>query len=148
MSRPTLDQIPTTVLDNPRTFYTSVKTLLANLESQLQNQPVLSSRADNKTEEGLRKMDVMCRLSGGRLQLGIFDGKKFRPLNNSDLQSLQSLGTNYKGKQTGTTAVGAAGTLLLFPLQNDWGFYHRTSVVSLFLVYNLTGATLLSVQLT
>jgi hypothetical protein len=147
MPRIALQQISTAVVADGSRLYPQIRTILDDLENQLRSQPLISSRTDSKQEQGLQRGDPMFRFTGGTLQVGVFDGKRPRFLTASDLQSLQNRGTNFLGRKTGTALVTAASTLALFPNQEDWGFYDRTSTTDLFLVYNYDGATLFKVQL-
>lgn len=145
MPRVVIPPIPSTIKIEDLT--SKLRAVLRDVETQLQNQPLVSSRQDAKVEQGLKSGDSIIRFVKGVLQMGIFDGKRARFLNAADLQVLQSHSTNFKGRIEGTTAIAVAGTLALFPLQNDWGFYYRTSTSVLYFVFNIDGATLKSVIL-
>lgn len=148
MSRYSLPPISRSAATDPGALYTQLRVIVDQLQVQLNNQPQVSSRSDDKVEKGLLRNDLVIQFTEGVLKLGIFDGKKARFLNSSDLQSLQSRGTNFIGRKQGTTGIATAGTLALFPNQDDWGFYDRTAPVHFYLVYNTDGSTLKSIELT
>lgn len=134
---------------NPAALFLQLRTILDAVEIQLNQNPLVSSRTDNKTDQGLQRGDPVFRLSNGVLKVGMYTGKTTQFLSLTDLQGLQNPNPNtqFKGMVADTTAVGSAGTLAHFPNINDWGFYNRTSTSVLYFVYNYTGIVLKSVIL-
>lgn len=145
MPRIPITPLPSTTQQDDLT--SKLRGIFRDLETALQGQTLVTSRTDNKVERGLKTSDVVIRFYKGRLQFGIWDGKRARFLDSSDLQVLQSNNTNFKGRQTGTNIYTHANVLALFPNLDDWGFYNRNTG-TLHLVYNVDPVgPLLGVQL-
>lgn len=147
MGKFALQKISQSAASSPESLIQQLNQTIDSLEQQLNGQPTVASSNNNKTQSGLLLGDPVFRLFRGILQVGVWNGKTTRYLNTTDLQSLQSNGTNFLGTKTGTVVVTSPVVLALFPLQNDWGFYNRTSTTDLFLVYNYNGTTLYKIQL-
>lgn len=122
-SRPTIETLAASTLADPSKLAAQLRLILQDLERQIGTNPLVSY-TDGPTDRGLKKGDPIFRFKGGVLQIGIFDGRNSRFLNTTDLQSLQTGGTFFRGIQTGTAAPTIPAN---FPNPNDWGFYDRTA---------------------
>lgn len=149
MGRLALPPLSPNATASARSLYLQISTILNSIEYQNNSAPQLVSQTNNKQQKGLKREDVIVRLLDDRLQIGMFDGKVVRYLDATDLQVLQNPNPNtqFLGRKEGTTAIGTAGTLALFPAQSDWGYYYRTSTSVLYHVFNIDGSTLKSVIL-
>ncbi len=118
-----------------------LRAILAELEGQVASQPSVAINAKSTKNSMVADVDA-----AGRLHLGKANSKGTkRYLKASDLQVLQNLGTTYLGIQTTNSANP---TTAEFPNQYDWGFWHKTVSGTIFLVINMTGSAVRSVQLT
>lgn len=142
MPRIALQGVSRAASDSTASLYSQFRNVLTDLESQLNSQPNVYSRSDKRIPKGIRTNDLVITLYKGVLTLGVYDGKKVRSLNASDLQVLQKHNTNFVGHRTGTTVWNTAATRSAnIPNSGDWGFYENTAGPTFHLIFNLNGTT-------
>lgn len=134
--------MPVTVKPLPSRLETSdelikaLKSLLADLEDQLNERAQIYVSTDGKIPAGLNINDVILISFQGRISLLLKNRRGFISLAASHIGGLSANETNFLGVKTS----GALPTITEFPNNNDWGFHNRTgATLAFYIVFNLGG---------
>lgn len=142
MPRVRVHQLSSAAQADPQQLFSQLRTILDSLEQQLSNQTLVSSRNTEKNETGLKELDVIIKLIGTTLKMGIWSKKKPRYLNTTDIGAIPTRGLNFFGFAQDTTLWSAAATRnKWFPNHGDFGFYKDTVTPTFSLVFNDNGTT-------
>lgn len=134
--------MPVTVKPLPSRLETSdelikaLKSLLADLEDQLNQRAQIYVSTDGKIPAGLSVNDVILISFQGKVSLLLKNRRGFISLAASHIGGLSANLTNFLG----VTTSGAVPTTTEFPNNNDWGFHNQTGgAPAFYLTFNLGG---------